>query len=76
MVEVGDRVEVHTATPTAVTRALTAWAQEAGVDELPGLRIDRATLEDIYLRLIAEHDRSGGLIPVLPVTPDSKGARS
>lgn len=53
----GDRVGVHTAAATAVTRELIEWAAAAGVDELDDLRIDRATLEDIYLRMIAGHDR-------------------
>ena len=74
VLEVGDRVEVHTGSPTAVTRALTDWALGLGVEELPGLRIDRATLEDIYLRMIAEHDRAGGLLPV--TAPEAKGVRS
>ncbi len=65
VVERGDRVEIRTATPTAVTRALIDWAERAGtgggsrgqVSELPDLRIDRDTLEDIYLRMIVEHER-------------------
>jgi ABC-2 type transport system ATP-binding protein len=64
VLERGDRVEVRTTTPTAVTRVLIDWAADdvarAGsgwTGELPDLRIDRDTLEDIYLRMIAEHDR-------------------
>ncbi len=55
--EVGDRVEVHTAAPTAVTGILIEWAARLGAAELADLRIDRATLEDIYLRMIADHDQ-------------------
>jgi ABC-2 type transport system ATP-binding protein len=51
------RVDVHSATPTAVLTALIAWAARAGAAELPELRVHRPTLEDIYLTLI-EHYRS------------------
>ncbi|MEU6647198.1 ABC transporter ATP-binding protein [Saccharomonospora sp. NPDC046836] len=42
---------VETATPT---RTVTELAERYG-GEVPGLRISRATLEDVYLRLIGEH---------------------
>ena len=45
-------VSVRTTTPTAVVRALSAWAAAAGVDELPELCVVRPTLEDVYLRLV------------------------
>lgn len=50
------RVEIHTDAPTAVVAALHRWAEAAGAGELPELSIVRPTLEDIYLRLIAEHE--------------------
>jgi ABC-2 type transport system ATP-binding protein len=49
------RVEVQSATPTAVLAALIAWAAGAGASELPELRVHRPTLEDIYLALIEQH---------------------
>ena len=55
--QTGDRVEVHTTTPTAVTGILIDWAARNGVPELPDLRILRATLEDTYLRMIADHEQ-------------------
>jgi ABC-2 type transport system ATP-binding protein len=52
------RVEVHTDSPTAVVATLHEWAAEAGGGELPELSIVRPTLEDVYLRLIAEHEHA------------------
>jgi len=49
------RVQVRSATPTAVLAALIAWADRAGVSELPELAVHRPTLEDIYLALIEQH---------------------
>jgi ABC-2 type transport system ATP-binding protein len=49
----GDRLELVTETPVADLAALTAWALERGVD-LPGLQVNRPTLEDIYLELTRE----------------------
>jgi len=49
------RVRLSAAGPTAVLQELTRWAADCGVHELPGLTISRPTLEDVYLRLIAEH---------------------
>ncbi|HKE98200.1 MAG TPA: ABC transporter ATP-binding protein [Actinomycetes bacterium] len=46
----GGAVEVHTTRPVADLHALTAWALERGV-ELPGLRLERPTLEEAYLAL-------------------------
>jgi ABC-2 type transport system ATP-binding protein len=50
------RVEIHTDAPTAVVATLYDWAAEAGNGELPELMIVRPTLEDVYLRLIAEYE--------------------
>ena len=69
----GDRVGVHTDTATAVARELIDWAGTAGVEELDDLRIDRATLEDIYLRKIADHERSGGAAPPGPGSVQGTG---
>ena len=49
-------VTVATATPTAAVVALAAWAEELGFDELPGLVVTRPSLEDIYLRMVADAD--------------------
>lgn len=46
-------VSLECADPVPVLRALTSWAQEAGHD-LPGLEVRRPSLEDTYLRLVAE----------------------
>jgi ABC-2 type transport system ATP-binding protein len=42
---------LHTQRPLAPLHALTTWALERGLDELPGLAVRRPTLEDIYLEL-------------------------
>ena len=47
------RVLVSTERPTAVTHALTGWALERGL-ELPGLTVERPSLEDMYLTLTKE----------------------
>jgi ABC-2 type transport system ATP-binding protein len=51
-------VLIETASPTAVLRELTAWARRSGV-ELPGLAVDRPSLEDVYLRLTNESAPGG-----------------
>ncbi|HEX6257105.1 MAG TPA: ABC transporter ATP-binding protein [Euzebyales bacterium] len=53
----GTQITAHTPTPTATLATLTAWAATRRV-ELESLRLDRPTLEDVYLRLIGE--QSGG----------------
>lgn len=50
-------VSYLTATPTALVAVLAAWAQSAGVEELPGLTISRPSLEDVYLDMIAAHQQ-------------------
>ena len=50
------RVDIHTDAPTGVVAVLHDWAAAAGEGELPELSIVRPTLEDVYLRLIAEHE--------------------
>ena len=45
---------VATATPTAAVVALSSWARRLGFDELPGLSVTRASLEDVYLRMVAD----------------------
>ena len=44
--------------PVPLLHALTTWAREEGHD-LPGLVVRRPSLEDIYLRLVAESDQEG-----------------
>ena len=51
----GDYIEIRTAQPVEVLAALTTWALREGVD-LIGLRVERLTLEDVYLRLTAQGD--------------------
>jgi ABC-2 type transport system ATP-binding protein len=51
----GDYIEIRTAQPVEVLAALTTWALREGVD-LIGLRVERLTLEDVYLRLTARGD--------------------
>lgn len=46
----GTAVRVDSAAPTADLQLLTGWAQQRGV-ELQGLRVDRPSLEDVYLEL-------------------------
>jgi ABC-2 type transport system ATP-binding protein len=48
-------VSIETETPTAVLHTLTSRAQERGLD-LEDLTVSRATLEDLYLRLVSEED--------------------
>lgn len=54
----GPQIVAHTATPTRTLATLTAWASARSVD-LESLRLSRPTLEDVYLRLIGEHDDHG-----------------
>ncbi len=57
LVEVdGTAARIATDRPTAVVAALAEWAGEM---ELPGLTVSRPTLEDIYLRLVAERQLAG-----------------
>ncbi|MFF7992413.1 ABC transporter ATP-binding protein [Kitasatospora xanthocidica] len=46
---------IATHAPTALLAALVPWAHQAGVGELPELRVHRPTLEDVYLELIREN---------------------
>ena len=49
----GGSVTLECPDPVAPLRALTTWAQDGGHD-LPGLEVRRPSLEDTYLRLVAE----------------------
>ncbi|HSJ18358.1 MAG TPA: ABC transporter ATP-binding protein [Solirubrobacterales bacterium] len=49
---------LHTDRPVEVLNELTGWALEQG-SPLPGLRVTRPSLEDVYLRLAAESDEGG-----------------
>ena len=51
----GGSVEVRTNDEVRVLHALTEWALTRDL-ELVGLTVSRNTLEDVYLRLTAEHD--------------------
>jgi ABC-2 type transport system ATP-binding protein len=64
MVVSESRIEVRSATPTAVLATLIGWAGAAGITELPELSVHRPTLEDIYLALIEQHHgEEGGVEP-------------
>jgi len=52
----GSSARIATDRPTAVVAGLAEWAGEV---ELPGLTVSRPTLEDIYLRLVAERELEG-----------------
>ena len=54
----GEWVEIQTDEPTPVLHHLTGWALDRGL-ELPGLEVDRPTLEDIYLELTGAAARAG-----------------
>jgi ABC-2 type transport system ATP-binding protein len=55
----GGRVVIHTTEPTRVLQPMVAWAARAG-RELPGLRITRPSLEDVYLELVRTAEEAGG----------------
>ncbi len=50
-------VEITTTEPTRALRNLTTWAMEAGT-ELSGLSVSQPSLEDVFLELTAEGERS------------------
>jgi len=52
----GDSARVATDRPTAVVAGLAAWA---GGLEVPGLTVTRPSLEDVYLRLVANRPPKG-----------------
>ena len=57
--EIGDnKVTYRSTDPTADLYTLTKWATERGV-ELAGLEVTRPSLEDMYLDIMEEADRSG-----------------
>jgi ABC-2 type transport system ATP-binding protein len=52
---VSDRqIEIRTVAPVEVLAVLTTWALREGID-LGGLTVERLTLEEVYLRLIAHN---------------------
>lgn len=55
----GAVVQVDSTTPTGDLQSLTAWAQRRGV-ELQGLRVERPSLEDVYLELTDGPATGGG----------------
>jgi ABC-2 type transport system ATP-binding protein len=52
----GSHVTASASSPTETLATLTAWAADRGV-ELESLRLERPTLEDVYLRLVSDGDR-------------------
>ena len=52
-------ITIATTAPTATVVALSAWARGLGFDELPGLVVTRPSLEDVYLRMVADADAGG-----------------
>lgn len=68
-----DEVEIRTTGELEVLHSLTGWAMELGV-ALPGLRVSRVTLEDVYLRLTGgapggDRDGEPGGEPAAPAVP-------
>ena len=53
-------VAYETTHPTALVAALASWARALGCDELPNLSITRPSLEDVYLKMVAAHEREVG----------------
>jgi len=51
--------EQRTDTPTAFVRELSARAGDGPDGEVPGLQVQRPSLEDVYLALIGEHSGAG-----------------
>jgi ABC-2 type transport system ATP-binding protein len=51
-------IAVETASPTQALHVLTGWAVSQGL-ELPGLTVERPSLEDIYLRLTSDGTPAG-----------------
>jgi ABC-2 type transport system ATP-binding protein len=51
----GPQITASASSPTKTLATLTAWAADRGV-ELESLRLDRPTLEDVYLRLVGDSD--------------------
>jgi ABC-2 type transport system ATP-binding protein len=70
----GPLVEATLEHPTAAVHRLTGWAVEAGV-ELESLSLHRASLEDVYLGLVAEQVE-GTEAPAPRDTTDTTGERS
>ncbi|MFN8616475.1 MAG: ABC transporter ATP-binding protein [Dehalococcoidia bacterium] len=52
----GQLVTIETFEPTRVVAALTSWAATSGEPEIPQLSVSRPSLEDIYLRMVAESE--------------------
>ena len=52
-------ITIATTAPTATVVVLSAWARGLGFDELPGLVVTRPSLEDVYLRMVADADAGG-----------------
>lgn len=49
---------IRTSEPTRVLRDLIEWARGCGLEELPGLKVGRQSLEDAYLAMISAADRA------------------
>ena len=56
---VGHSVTYRTSDPTALLYTLTGWATGRGM-ELAGLEVTRPSLEDIYLDIVGEAERTAG----------------
>lgn len=54
---------IETATPTQDLARLTGWARDAGAAEIPGLSVQRPSLEDVYLAMVAGHEATSPEVP-------------
>jgi ABC-2 type transport system ATP-binding protein len=50
----GDRAEITAPEPMPVLYAISSWAMQRSL-AIPDISVQRPTLEDIYLRLTADH---------------------
>ena len=51
---------IATAEPSKVVVALAHWADSHGEPEIPGLAVTRPSLEDVYLKMVADSESAEG----------------
>ena len=52
----GGSATIATADPSKVVVALARWAETHGEPEIPGLAVTRPSLEDVYLKMVADSE--------------------